>query len=113
MTHRWSKTKSKINAINAGKEVKPGTGLEKHIKRGCTEFRPDLKNVRITLLEHLTTSEESLRSAIHQEGPGCRCCECNKLKNLEDKWISRLGTYHGKFSLNDRDEITRNTRINY
>ena len=69
MTHRLGNTKSKINAINAGKEVKQGRGLEKHIKKDCTAFRPYFKNVRINLLENLTTSEESLRSAIHQEGP--------------------------------------------
>ena len=113
MTHRWSNTKSKINAINAGKEVTPGTGLEKHMRKGCTVSSPDMKNVRITLLEHFTTSIESLRSAIHQEGPGCRCCECNSLKKVEDNWITRMGTYHGKFGLKDRDEISRNTRVKY
>ena len=87
MTHRWSNTKSKINAINAGKEVTPGTGLEKHMKKGCTVFSPDMKNVRITLVEHFNTSLESLQSANHQEGLGCRCCECNKLKKMEDKSI--------------------------
>ena len=113
MTHRWANTKSKINAITAGKDVKPGTGLTKHVKKGCSVFTQGMNNVRITLLEHFTTSTESLEQSSHQEGPGCRCCECNKLKDLEDKWISRLGTYHGQFSLNDRDEITRKTRVNY
>ena len=104
---RWSSIKSKINAINAGKEVTPGTWLEKHRKKGCTVSSPDMKHVRITLLEHFTTGIESIRSAFHQEGPGCRCCECNNLKKMEDKWISRMGTYHCKFGLQDRDEISK------
>ena len=93
--------------------MKPVTGLEKHIKKGCNVLVPDMINVGITLLEHFNTSEMSLRQSSHQEGPGCWCCHCNKLKNMEDKWIRRLGTYHGRISLNDIDEITRNARVNY
>ena len=106
-------TKSKISAITPGKYVKSGTGLEKHVKKGCSVFRQDMNNVRLTLLEHFTTGTESLRQSSHQEGPGCCCSECNRLKQKEDKWISRMGSYHGKYGLNDRDEISRNTRVNY
>ena len=47
------------------------------------------------MLEHLTTSEQSLRSAIHQEEPGCRCCAARRLaiRTLASPtaWESRQG----------------------
>ena len=33
--------------------------------------------------------------------------------NLEDKWICRMGTYHGHYGLNDRCEITNKVRGQY
>ena len=107
MTHRWANTKSKIHSLVAGRSAKAGTGLECHFKAGCQEYDEGLKSVRVTLLEHMNTTEESLRSSSHQAGPGCRCRQCNKLKDLEDKWICRLGTFHGDFGLNERDEMRR------
>ena len=109
MTERWSNTKSKINS---GK--KPSTGLETHFKEGCSQnLGPDLGNVRITLMEHMDTTHKKLIEAMHQPGPGCRCTECGKLKSLEDKWICRIGSYHGTYGLNDRDEITNKVRSQY
>ena len=109
MTDRWANTKSRIIL-----EKKPGTGLETHYKEGCSQnLRPDLASVRITLLEHMDTTHEKLTEAIDQAGPGCRCNECGKLKSLEDKWICRVGSYHGIFGLNDRCEITNNVRSQY
>ena len=96
MTHRWANTKSKIKCLANGGTKKAGTGLEKHYQVGCSEYSgEDLKHIRITLLEQFNTNEESLRASNHQEGPGCRCSQCEKLKNLEDKWICRLGTLLG------------------
>ena len=109
MTHRWAYTKSKVNAIAAGNNVKPGIGLEKHMKT-CTQYS---EPCGVTLLEQYNTTIELLQASSHQEGPGCRCSECNRLKQKEDKWISRMGSYHGKYGLNDMDEISRNTRVNY
>ena len=65
---------------------------------------PDLDSVRVTLLEHMDTSHSRLTNAKHKSGPGCRCPECGKLKSLEDKWICRMGTYHGVCGLNDRND---------
>ena len=48
-------------------------------------------------------------AAEHIQGPQCRCTECGKLKDLEDKWIMRLGTYEDK-GLNDRNEIKSKCR---
>ena len=109
ITERWSNTKSRINL---GREA--GTGLETHYKEGCSQHMgPDLGSVRITLLEHMMTTHERLTLARHKPGPGCRCTECGKLKTLEDKWICRLGSYHGRFGLNDRNEITNKVRSTY
>ena len=109
VTERWANTKSKINS---GK--KAGTGLEKHYEQGCSKnLGPDLQNVRITLLETMTTNNTKLRAVGHEKGAGCRCEECEKLKSLEDKWICRLGSYHGQWGLNERNEITNKVRTTY
>ena len=85
MTHRWANTKSKIVGIVSGKVTKPGTGLEKHYKKGCSQYSgPALSNVRVTLLEQYNTTEEKLTAASHQEGPDCQCSQCKTLKRIED-----------------------------
>ena len=39
--------------------------------------------------------------------------ECEKLKNMEDKWMCRLGTLNtNRFGLNSRDEIVSRARVN-
>ena len=48
---------------------------------------------------------------IKQEKVGAWKCE--KLKELEDKWICRLGTFHGQFGLNERDEMKMKNRVGY
>ena len=114
MTHRWANTKSKINKLTDNNLLKVGTGLENHYKAGCSAYNgADLKNIRVTLLEHMRVSEEDLVRSGHQAGPGCRCSLCNRLKQLEDKWICRLGTFHGQFGLNERDEVRRRARGSY
>ena len=114
MTHRWANTKSKIKLIASGQNVKPGTGLEKHVKNGCSQYSgPDLNHVRISLLEQFNTTEAKLQTSSHEGGPGCQCTQCKALKSLEDKWICRMGTYHGKFGLNERDEVSNKARATY
>ena len=105
MTHRWANTKSKCKSIANNENTKPGTGLEKHIKKGCSQYGPELKSVKISLLEQFNTTEDKLKEANHGGGAGCQCSQCISLKKIEDKWICRLGTYHGNFGLNERDEI--------
>ena len=114
MTQRWSNAKSIINSMQSRDNVQPGTGLENHFKMGCSQYSgPELSNVKISLLEHMDTTEEKLHKSSHKSGPGCRCNQCEILKNLEDKWITRLGSYHGHHGLNERDEIIRKARISY
>ena len=94
--------------------VQPGTGLKTHLKNGCSQYsEPELNHVRISLLEHYNTTEEKLAASGHKAGPGCRCTECERLKNKEDKWITRMGSYHSPLGLNERDEIVKKARTTY
>ena len=86
---------------------------KKHFKSGCSAKVDDLQNLRNTLLEHFDTTSEKLKAANHKPGPGCRCTECGQLKNIEDKWIYRMGTLYGKFGLNNRNEVTNNARAGF
>ena len=114
MTHRWANTKSRCKALAGNPSLKAGTGLERHFQNGCSEYDgPRLGSVRVTLLEKMRTSKEKLKTANHKPGAGCRCTECGKLKQMEDKWICRLGTFHGEFGLNTRDEIVKKNRVVY
>ena len=36
-----------------------------------------------------------------------------KLKNVEDNWILKMGTFYGTWGLNDRDEIQSKTRFTW
>ena len=77
ITHRWANTKSKCNSIATNRNTKPGTGLEKHISKGCSMYDgPELKSVKICLLEQLNTSEQKLKAANHGGGAGCQCSQC-------------------------------------
>ena len=71
MTHRWANTKSKCKLIASDSSAKPGTGLEKHISKGCSEYiGPEMKNVTVSLLEQFNTSDEKLKRANHKGGAG-------------------------------------------
>ena len=104
VTERWANTNSKCLA---------GNRLEKHYKEGCSAIQPNLDNLRISLLEHYNTTDQLLQSSNHRPGPGCVCQECEKLKDLESKWIHRLGTLHGHFGLNNRLELSSQSRSGY
>ena len=95
MTERWANTKARCLARDSD-----STGLYKHHKEGCSVANPALGNVWISLLEQYNTSSETLKKAKHKPGPACGCTECDKLKQLESKWILRLGSIHGQFGLN-------------
>ena len=69
--------------------------------------------ITITLLEHYDTTPEKLQSSNHRPGPGCVCLECENLKELESKWIHRLGTLHGPFGLRNCLEISTRKRASY
>ena len=107
---RWANTKK---ACQDGKLS--NTGLYKHFMTGCPEFQQtgNLCHLKWTLVDSMLTSAESLQEAEHVGGPKCRCRECLRLKQLEDKWICRLGSFYGQNGLNTRDEVKSRSRVNY
>ena len=91
------------------------TGLYKHFMTGCPEYQTngDLSHLKWMLVDSLNTSAELLQQAGHVGGAKCRCTECQKLKELEDKWICRSGTFYGQHGLNTRDEVKSRSRVNF
>ena len=110
-TERWSNHKSRSN--NGPSNT---TGLSKRFtkKEGCLNDTGREKNtLRYTLIDHIDVSEETLQEVGHVKGPKCRCSECGRLKDLEDRWILKLGTFYGEGALNTRDEVQSKTRYNW
>ena len=107
---RWSGTKSACLGRN-----KDNTGLYKHFMQGCPKHieTGNVKHLTWTLVDHIDTSTEQLEDAGHTGGVGCRCSECQRLKDTEDKWICRLGTFNPPNGLNTRDEIKTRSRVNF
>ena len=89
------------------------TGLYKHFKTGCSfgKGEGDLGHVTWTLVVFVETSDIQLTNADHQGSPKCRCTECLRLKDTEEKWIYQLGTFYGLNELNTRDEIKTRSRL--
>ena len=110
VTSRWANTKKACKDRNL-----TNTGLYKHFHEGCPTHLEtgDLSHLTYTLLDYIDTSEEQLRVAGHTGGVQCRCSECQRLKDTEDKWICRLGTFNAPFGLNSRDEIKSRVRVNF
>ena len=106
----WANTKKACKDRNL-----TNTGLYKHFHEGCPTHLEtgDLSHLTYTLLDYIDTSEEQLRVAGHTGGVQCRCSECQRLKDTEDKWICRLGTFNAPFGLNSRDEIKSRVRVNF
>ena len=107
---RWASTKKACMDGNLS-----NTGLYKHFMTGCPEYQTngDLSHLKWVLVDYLNTSAELLQQAGHVGGAKCRCTECQKLKELEDKWICRLGTFYGQHGLNTRDEVKSRSRVNF
>ena len=107
---RWASTKKACidcDSVN--------TGLYKHFKNGCPAGNRggELEHLRWTIIDFMETTTDRLSVAGHLAGPRCRCVECQKLKEIEDKWICRLGSFYGDSGLNTRDEIKARSRVNY
>ena len=71
------------------------------------------QNLLVKLEDKQEELKQLLQSSSHRPGPGCVCQECEKLKDLESKWIHRLGTLHGNFGLNNRLELNSQSRSGY
>ena len=109
---RWASHKHSCNRS----EPCNSTGLSKHFTHGegCpNDTGPQKDNLVFTLIDHYDTTREKLELANHISGPKCQCSECEKLLNLENRWILRLGTFYGDSALNTRDEIKSKTRANW
>ena len=107
---RWSSTKTACQG-----RKNDNTGLYKHFMNGCPGHisSGNVKHLTYTLLDHIDTTEEQLVNVGHTGGVGCRCQECQILKDQEDKWICRLGSFHQPHGLNTRDEIKTRSRVNF
>ena len=107
---RWSQTKKACQDKN-----RDNTTLYKHFQDGCQKHveTGNIRHLTFTLIDHIETSSERLRDASHQGGAGCRCGECQRLKDCEDKWIMRLGSFHPPHGLNTRNEIITRSRVNF
>ena len=93
-TSRWSNHKS---SCNNGPST--STGLSKHftMNGGCpNDTGRDKETLQYTLIDYIDVSPEDLIRADHVKGPKCRCKECSRLKDLEDQWILRMGTFYGE-----------------
>ena len=98
---RWRNYKSTCN-----KENSKSTGLSKHFMDGCPfDTGIDKATLRYTLIDFYDTTQEKLQTAAHIPGPRCRCSECGHLKDLEDRWIMKIGSLYGISGLNSRDEM--------
>ena len=108
--HRWSSTKTAC----LGRKL-TNTGLYKHFHGGCPEHlnSGDVRHLVWTLVDFIETTEDLLNEAGHIGGVACRCSECQRLKDQEDKWICRMGTFHAPHGLNTRDEIKSRSRVNF
>ena len=108
--HRWSSTKTAC----LGRKL-TNTGLYKHFHEGCPAHlnSGDVRHLVWTLVDSIDTTEDLLKEAGHIGGVACRCGECQRLKDQEDKWICRLGTFHPPHGLNTRDEIKTRSRVNF
>ena len=106
---RWANYKSCCNLKKSN-----GTGLCKHFMEGCPNDSGNEKStLDFTLVDYLDTTQEKLLKAKHVPGPKCRCVECGKLKDIEDKWILKVGSFYGGSGLNHRNEIKSKTRAQF
>ena len=85
-------------------------GVTVHGTLSRTSKSPPHPSVLSNMLSTLTLI---LKDAEHIGGVACRCNECQRLKDQEDKWICRLGTFHPPHGLNTRDEIKTRSRVNF
>ena len=92
------------------------TGLAKHftLNDGCP-YDPGKRKetLNFVLVDYMDVSEEELQQAMHEKGPKCRCSACSRLKDIEDQWILKMGTFYGESGLNERDEVQAKTRFNW
>ena len=80
--HRLENTKSKINALTLKNSLQARTGLEKHFQQFSTSRTSPGVSESDSFGNVFDEQREDFK---HEAGEGCRCSECEKLKNLENK----------------------------
>ena len=102
---RWANYKSTCNS-----ETSKSTGLASHFRDGCPfDVGKEKRTLDFTLIDYYDTTQEKLQRANHVPGPYCQCKECNHLKDLEDRWILKMGSFYGSSGLNSRDDAKGKT----
>ena len=87
MYGRWSVHKSTCNTGSTK------TGLSAHFAFGYTgDIGREKENLKVTLLDFMDVTPEQVREEGFG-GVGCVCTLCGRLKNKEDAWIMRLGSF--------------------
>ena len=108
MTSRWANTKQRCN-----KRDSDATGLYQHFRDGCPNYTGVNKSaIRVSLVDFMDTTIVKLGEAGHRKG-NCRCSECDRLRQLENKWILRLGTFYGESGLNERNILDSAVRVHF
>ena len=80
---------------------------------GCpNDLGRDKDTLTLYLVDHLDTTEEELRLAGHTRGPQCMCSLCQQLKQLEDNFILKSGTFY-THGLNTRDQVKNKARCRW
>ena len=54
------------------------------------------ETLRFTLVDYIDVAQEVLTEVGYVKGPTCGCTEINRLKDLEDKWVLKMGTFYGE-----------------
>ena len=105
---RWANYKSSCNKQNS-----KSTGLSKHFMDGCPfDTGTEKATLNYTLVDFYDTTAQKIKEAGHVPGPKCRCKECNTLKDLENKWIMKMGSMYRTSGLNERNEMKTNIHGN-
>ena len=120
----------------SGDVIKPEvveSKIEK-VKEGVDDIKKDYEYTRGNLYSIIEKGQEALNGVLElaQESEMPRAYEVagqliknvadatdklmdlqKKLKDVEDKWICRLGTFNAPHGLNSRDEIKTRSRVNF
>ena len=93
----WSNYKSTCNS-----ETSKSTGLAKHFMDGCPfDQGKEKMSLSFSLIDFYDTTQDKITK------------ECNNLKELEDRWILKMGSFYGILGLNSRDEVKSKTRCTW
>ena len=85
-------------------------GCANTLKRVVQRYRGRQNDTRYYTSILFDTTREKLIRAKHVPGAKCKCDECKKLKEFENNWILKIGSFYGSSGLNSRHEIKSKTQ---